>query len=71
VILPGVTGPRLVTELLASHPVRVHFIWGYLDDALKDPRLDRAAFLPKSFSPRALGAKLAAVLVAPPIGLTY
>ena len=67
VILPGVTGPRLVAELLASHPVRVLFISGYLDDALKDPLLERAAFLPKPFSPRDLEAKLAAVLAAPPI----
>ena len=67
VILPGVTGPRLVAELLASHPARVLFISGYLDDALKDPLLERAAFLPKPFSPRDLEAKLAAVLAAPPI----
>ncbi len=67
VILPGVTGPRLVAELLASHPVRVLFISGYLDDALKDPLLERAAFLPKPFSPQELEAKLAAVLAAPPM----
>ena len=67
VILPGVTGPRLVAELLATHPARVLFISGYLDDALKDPLLERAAFLPKPFSPRDLEAKLAAVLAAPPI----
>ncbi len=67
VILPGVTGPRLVAELLASHPVRVLFISGYLDDALKDPLLERAAFLPKPFSPRDLETKLAAVLAAPPL----
>jgi len=67
VILPGVTGPRLVAELLASHPVRVLFISGYLDDALKDPLLERAAFLPKPFSPQDLEAKLGAVLAAPPI----
>ena len=69
VILPGVTGPRLVAELLAAHPVRVLFISGYLDDALKDPLLERAAFLPKPFSRRDLAAKLAAVLAAPPIAL--
>jgi len=67
VILPGVTGPRLVAELLASHSVRVLFISGYLDDALKDPLLARAAFLAKPFSPRDLEAKLAAVLAAPPV----
>ena len=67
VILPGVTGPRLVAELLASRPVRVLFISGYLDDALKDPLLERAAFLPKPFSRGDLEAKLAAVLAAPPI----
>ena len=67
VILPGMTGPRLVAELLAAHPVRVLFISGYLDDALKDPLLERAAFLPKPFSRRDLAAKLAAVLAAPPV----
>jgi signal transduction histidine kinase/CheY-like chemotaxis protein len=55
VILPGMTGPRLVAELLAAHPVRVLFISGYLDDALQDPMLERAAFLPKPFSRRDLG----------------
>jgi two-component system, cell cycle sensor histidine kinase and response regulator CckA len=69
VILPGVTGPRLVAELLDAHPVRVLFISGYLDDALKDPLLERAAFLPKPFSRPDLAAKLAAVLAAPPVVL--
>jgi signal transduction histidine kinase/ActR/RegA family two-component response regulator len=69
VILPGVTGPRLVAELLASRPVRVLFISGYLDDALQDPLLERAAFLPKPFSRRDLAAKVAAVLAASPVAL--
>ena len=69
VILPGATGPRLVAELLATHPVRVLFISGYLDDALKDPLLERAAFLPKPFSRRDLATKLTAVLAAPPVAL--
>jgi CheY-like chemotaxis protein len=52
VIMPGMTGPQLASELLSKRPdLRVVFMSGYPNDQLNDPD---AAFLPKPFNPLGL-----------------
>jgi signal transduction histidine kinase/CheY-like chemotaxis protein len=67
VVMPGGGGPELLRALPAEHDVRVMFMSGYTNDALKDPELARVPFLPKPFTERELARKLGEVLagVAP------
>jgi CheY-like chemotaxis protein len=52
VIMPGMNGPQLVTELLRRRPgLRVVFMSGYPNDQLGHPAV---AFLPKPFNPSSL-----------------
>ena len=61
VVLPGMSGPALATELLRTHPdVRVLYMSGYSDDALsqrgvRDPGTE---LIEKPFSANALVAKV-------------
>jgi CheY-like chemotaxis protein len=52
VIMPGITGPQLASEMLRRKPeLRVVFMSGYPSDQLNQPD---AAFLPKPFNPASL-----------------
>ena len=52
VIMPGMTGPQLSSELLRKRPdLRVVYMSGYPAGELNDPH---AAFLPKPFNPSSL-----------------
>ena len=56
--MPGMSGPQLVERLRPIRPgLKALFISGYPDDALLQQRLSEpgTAFLPKPFSPEALG----------------
>jgi signal transduction histidine kinase/ActR/RegA family two-component response regulator len=67
VVMPGGGGPELLRALPANHAVRVMFMSGYTNDALKDAELACVPFIPKPFTERELARKLAEVLagVAP------
>jgi signal transduction histidine kinase/ActR/RegA family two-component response regulator len=67
VVMPGGGGPELLRELPSARDVRVMFMSGYTNDALKDPELACVPFIPKPFTERELARKLAEVLagVAP------
>jgi CheY-like chemotaxis protein len=67
VVMPGGGGPELLRALPAARGVRVMFMSGYTNDALKDPELACVPFIPKPFTERELARKLAEVLegVAP------
>jgi CheY-like chemotaxis protein len=52
VIMPGISGPQLASELLRMRPeLRIVFMSGYPNDQLNQPD---AAFLPKPFNPASL-----------------
>ncbi|HEY4184351.1 MAG TPA: ATP-binding protein [Polyangia bacterium] len=67
VIMPNGNGPALIRALREQGPVRVIFMSGYLDEALRDPLLAEAAFLAKPFTKAELMAKLVEVLARPPL----
>jgi FixJ family two-component response regulator len=65
VIMPGMSGPQLASQLSASRPeMKVLYVSGYTADTIVrhgvlEPDL---AFLEKPFSPRTLARKVAEVL---------
>ncbi|HEX8851011.1 MAG TPA: ATP-binding protein [Gemmatimonadaceae bacterium] len=67
VVMPGMSGPMLVTRLAALHPaIRVLYVSGYADDTIASYRLDpTSAFLAKPFTPVSLAWKVREVLDAP------
>jgi CheY-like chemotaxis protein len=63
VVLPGMSGPRLVDALRESQPdLRVILISGYADGLVEEAGLRRAAFLQKPFTVQALGRTIAEML---------
>lgn len=67
VVMPGAGGRIVAERLAARHPgVRVLFVSGYTDDAVVRHGIleEKIHFLPKPFSPNALGAKIREVLDA-------
>ena len=64
VIMPGLDGPQLATELQRLRPgLRVVFMSGYPSDHLNHPD---AAFLPKPFNPSSLSRMIRRELDRPP-----
>jgi len=69
VIMPGVSGPTLAAELVASHPgLRVLYMSGYTADELGPHGLARpdAPLLRKPFTVGQLTGRLRAILTGPP-----
>ena len=65
VVMPGMSGPELITRLSPSHPeMRVLYISGYADSRVVDGGLlnPGAEFLQKPFSFATLGEKLSDLL---------
>lgn len=60
VIMPGMNGPSMIEQILPLHPnVKVIFISGYAEDALKTYGTDRNFnFLPKPFTLKQLASKV-------------
>jgi CheY-like chemotaxis protein len=66
VIMPGLSGPQIVDELLRQRPaLRVVFMSGYPSDQLNQPE---AAFLPKPFNPQSLSRMIRRELDRPTNG---
>ena len=66
VVMPGMSGPDLAARLRASRPeLLVLYMSGYDRDLIDPKTLEGAAsLLPKPFTPRALRAKIAALIGA-------
>ena len=67
IVMPGMTGPELVRQLLYSRPeIGVLYVSGYADDAIRQGILDQpgAFFVPKPYSPAVLVAKVAEMMAA-------
>jgi PAS domain S-box-containing protein len=65
VVMPGASGPDLAARLRSFYPVRVLFMSGYADEAVrKNGVRDQAAFLQKPFTPVQLGRRVRNVLDA-------
>ncbi len=64
VVMPGMSGPELVTRLRATRPeLAVLYMSGYDRDLIDQKTLERtASFLPKPFTPRALLARVVELL---------
>lgn len=65
VMMPGLTGPQMIDELIKKHPnymdkIKVVFISGYAEDAFDDGR--DFDFLPKPFTLKQLAAKVKEVV---------
>ena len=68
VVMPGMSGPDLVKQLLAQRPgLKVLFSSGYTGEAIahRGELLSGLAFLPKPFTPLTLARKVREVLDAP------
>jgi CheY-like chemotaxis protein len=66
VIMPGMSGPQLASEILARRPdLRIVFMSGYPADHLNQPDI---AFLPKPFNPSSLSRMIRKQLDRPASG---
>jgi CheY-like chemotaxis protein len=64
VVMPGMNGRRLVNELeMIAAGFKVLYVSGFVDPAVK-PQFDAIQFLPKPFTPEALGKKVRELLDA-------
>jgi CheY-like chemotaxis protein len=69
VIMPGMTGPQLASEILSRRPdLRIVFMSGYPADQLNQPDI---AFLPKPFNPSSLSRMIRKELDRPSAGRRY
>ena len=64
VVMPGMNGRRLVNELeMMTSGFKVLYVSGFVDPSVK-PQFDAIQFLPKPFTPEALGRKVRELLDA-------